>query len=1021
MTVYTYLRLIGTALVPVAVSVILYLVRRRTRFGKIPQTASQIIIGLIFGAVACFATEFSVPITINGVTAGINVRDTAPICAGLFFGAPAGIIAGVIGGVERALACMWGQGVYPVVACSVATVLAGIFAGLMHRIMFDGRRPSTLLAAMTALVCEVIHLTILLLTHINDITAAMQLVNIVTVPMVVTNAAAVGLSSFIIECLSHNKRQDGMKAPFILQTIEIGLLISVLFAYLCTTTFVYILNTNDAYRSAGELLDTSINDIDDDISDAGDTKLLEITRNLTIDYIDNPALSLDDLAIKYGVTEINVANAEGITIDSTEAGYIGFDFKSGDQAREFMCLAQGSTEYVQEFTRITFDTSDASRARKYAGHSLPEGFIQVGLEYSLFTSSISSEIKSAGKNRHIGENGFIAVFASNLSLVSQGTSSHSSFSFENLRKELENRASEYTEESERLENEILEAKAQLEELEKKLSEAEEFFSSYSGSDSRGLEYDMNSLKAQVEDRKKEVEALSLQSEKMTSESFSCDIDRTTYLCRFKITEGYFIVGLENYDEAMSDRDTLLFVNSFMEVIVFAGLFCVIFLMIKKKVVNKISDVNLKLSKIIGGNLNEKISVGGSREMVSLSNDINTAVDTLKHYIDATEKKMDDELQYAKKIQHSALPSVFPAFPEIKEFDIFASMHTAKEVGGDFYDFYLLDNNHLAFLIADVSGKGIPAAMFMMTAKTLIRSLAENGLAVADIMTGANERLCENNEAGMFVTAWMGVLNIETGDLDFVNAGHNPPMLYRKGETYEYLKTRPGLVLAGMDGIRYRTQSVKLNPGDKLFLYTDGVTEATNAQTELFGEDRLKEYLNSITDKNPEDSIKGTKEAVDAFVGEADQFDDITMLMIEYAGTGMITEKRIYPAKIEQLEAALAFVSEILENNDADMKSMMQIAVAFEEMFVNVAHYAYKGREGTVEVSVSVCDGMTEITLTDEGVPFNPLGLEDPDITLSAEDRKIGGLGILMVKKTMDEVRYRYENEKNIFTMKKKIN
>ena len=230
-------------------------------------------------------------------------------------------------------------------------------------------------------------------------------------------------------------------------------------------------------------------------------------------------------------------------------------------------------------------------------------------------------------------------------------------------------------------------------------------------------------------------------------------------------------------------------------------------------------------------MNVTVDVRSNTEFSSLSDDINSTVTTLKRYIAEAAARIDKELEYAKQIQLSALPT---NFPKDEDYSIYAQMMAAKEVGGDFYDFYKLNDTTVAFLAADVSGKGIPAAMFMMTAKTIIKDLAESGMTVNDIFTKANEKLCENNESGMFVTAWMGILDLTTGNLQFANAGHNPPVLKRRDGSFEYLKTRAGFVLAGMEGVRYRVGELTLYPGDRLFLYTDGVPEATNADNKLYG-------------------------------------------------------------------------------------------------------------------------------------------------------------------------------------------
>ena len=250
---------------------------------------------------------------------------------------------------------------------------------------------------------------------------------------------------------------------------------------------------------------------------------------------------------------------------------------------------------------------------------------------------------------------------------------------------------------------------------------------------------------------------------------------------------------------------------------------------------------------------------------------------------AEKQQIASELSVATHIQTSMLPCIFPAFPDRTEFDIYATMNPAKEVGGDFYDFFLVDDDHLAVVIADVSGKGVPAALFMVIAKTLIKDHAQQGAQPEEVFTKVNRLLCEANDEGMFVTAWMGVLELSTGHLAYVNAGHNPPLLRRGGSEYDFLRTRSGFILAGMDGMRYRPASLELEPGDSLYLYTDGVTEATDASWQLYGDKRLCDILNTHADSDPEELLNLVRSDVDAFVGDAPQFDDITMLGLRFFG------------------------------------------------------------------------------------------------------------------------------------------
>ena len=365
--------------------------------------------------------------------------------------------------------------------------------------------------------------------------------------------------------------------------------------------------------------------------------------------------------------------------------------------------------------------------------------------------------------------------------------------------------------------------------------------------------------------------------------FTATVHGVPSYCMYAVSEGSYIIAVMPQSEAVLSRNVSVGITTVMEVIIFFALFVLIYFLIKKLIVNNIERINDSLAKITDGDLNEIVDVRSHVEFASLSDDINSTVDTLKKYIADAAARIDAELAFAKAIQHSALPSVFPPFPTRKEFDIWATMDTAKEVGGDFYDFYFVNKDTLAFLIADVSGKGIPAAMFMMNAKAVLKSYAESGLDVNKVFTLGNEKLCEGNDAGMFVTAWMGFLNTETGEVTFANAGHNPPLVRHADGSFEYLKVRAGFVLAGMEGVKYRKNELQLAPGDVIYLYTDGVTEATNINDELYGEDRLLALLNANKEASMEELCKLVKEDVFAFAGEAPQFDDITMLALKYCG------------------------------------------------------------------------------------------------------------------------------------------
>ena len=269
----------------------------------------------------------------------------------------------------------------------------------------------------------------------------------------------------------------------------------------------------------------------------------------------------------------------------------------------------------------------------------------------------------------------------------------------------------------------------------------------------------------------------------------------------------------------------------------------------------------------------------ARSYIAMAEDLETYVQNLQN-ITAEKERINAELSLASDIQSHMLPCIFPAFPDHDEIDIYATMNTAKEVGGDFYDFFMTDNTHVAFVMADVSGKGVPAALFMVIAKTLIKNHAQLGIPVNDVFTSVNKRLCEGNDADLFVTAWLGILDLTNGELQFVNAGHNPPLICQNGE-FRYLKAPAGFVLAGIDEFVYKKNVITMQPGDRVFLYTDGVTEATNLVEELYGEKRLKDFLNQRKGDSAEEVLHKLKEDIDEFVGEAPQFDDITMLMLDF--------------------------------------------------------------------------------------------------------------------------------------------
>lgn len=432
-----------------------------------------------------------------------------------------------------------------------------------------------------------------------------------------------------------------------------------------------------------------------------------------------------------------------------------------------------------------------------------------------------------------------------------------------------------------------------------------------------------------------------------------------------------------------------------------------------------------VSTIGQGNLDYQIDIHTGDEIEELAASFNQMKKELKNYIaslnqiTAEKERIGAELDVAQKIQKDMLPQIFPAFPGRRDFDIYADMQPAKEVGGDFYDFFLVDDRHLAIVIADVSGKGVPAALFMVIAKTLIKNHMQSGETPQQVFYHVNNQLCENNEAGMFVTAWLGLYDFEREVMTCVNAGHNPPVIIDKDDTITFYNQPSGFVLAGFENFEYEQYELPVKAGTKIFVYTDGVTEANNEKEELFGEERLKNSIGSHAAENPQSMVKHVKNEVFSYMGEAAQFDDVTMLCLE------IKNSYKWEETIAVDEAMLSTVTEhvetFLEKQCADKRAQTQIAIAIDEICSNVLYYAYPDGNGTLEISLEMLDdSMVKICFKDYGVKYNPLEKEDPDVELLAEEREIGGLGIFMVKNLMDRVEYEYRENKNCLTIYKKI-
>ena len=461
----------------------------------------------------------------------------------------------------------------------------------------------------------------------------------------------------------------------------------------------------------------------------------------------------------------------------------------------------------------------------------------------------------------------------------------------------------------------------------------------------------------------------------------------------------------------------------------------------------------------------KIKTGDEIEYLARS------VYNMEEYIDKTARELvgaaresereRSELRIANKIQKDILPSVFPAFPDRHEFDIYASMTPARFVAGDFYDYYFIDETHLCMVIADVTGKGIPAALFMVIAKTAIKNRAMQGGMPSEILKDVNEQLREGNDTKMFVTAWLGIADTATGRLVCANAGHEYPVFTDEDHRFVPYKDHHGLVMGLKAGMEYTDTGIDMKVGDTLFVYTDGVLDAQNYEGDAFGMDRLTGVMNKYTEETPKELTERVLEAVMDYSRDMDQFDDITLLAFTYLGS---TEKKegsgdipdipgqtdlygikpdeereiILNAVLENTRKAAEFVRTQLINGGCPAKQAEKITLAVEELVVNVARYAYpdipesgnmkpeaedeadpaesveteagsvpkNGKTGRICIRVGFPDkGTACIELIDEGIYYDPTAKEDPDITLPRKKRGAGGMGIFMAKKIMDEMKY----------------
>lgn len=443
----------------------------------------------------------------------------------------------------------------------------------------------------------------------------------------------------------------------------------------------------------------------------------------------------------------------------------------------------------------------------------------------------------------------------------------------------------------------------------------------------------------------------------------------------------------------------------------------------------------KTREISHGNFNVSLPEFQSNDEISnLRNSFVEMQQSLSRYIEelqqttASKASIESELHVASDIQMSMLPKIFPPYPDRNDIDIYGELTPAKSVGGDLFDFYIRDEK-LFFCIGDVSGKGVPASLVMAVTRAQFRTVSAHEAAPDKIITTINDAMADGNDSNMFVTLFVGALDLPSGRLRYCNAGHDAPYLVRYDETTQVseLPCDSNIPVGVMPGWKFSSQEAMIAPQTTIFLYTDGLTEAEDINHAQFGADRIIKHIMSAQTPNsisPRAIISEMKEAVHAFVNDAEQSDDLTMLSVQYTKQQLAVryENSItLPNDIQTVPQLSAFVDEVCETAGYDMATTLKINLAIEEAVVNVMNYAYPaGVKGEVYIGAQINDVRLKFVISDSGTPFDPTAKAEVDTTLSAEERSIGGLGIHLIRQIMDSINYERIEGKNVLTLRKNL-
>ena len=675
----SYLFLAIAALLPVLATVIFHLLNKYTKFSKLPYWPKQIIYGVVFGGLAIVGTHWS--IKFNGY--GANARDAAVIIGGLIFGGPAGVIAGTIGGLERMIVGLipsFGLG-FTVIACSVSTFLAGVVSALIRHFVFDDKRPGIIASLFIGFVIEVFHLLMVFVTNAAQYEKAFDCVQSCTPPMLIANSFSVLIGVIVINVLEKGK--DAFKRPdskTLNSKFTVTLSALTFIAFVLSSTFVYAFDDKMAKQQRDNNLAYAITETANEISYKTIEKAYEIKgvldRNPGLEAYYEPGDDYNDLLDKFakdqGIVEINlIRKSDALIVYANDRLNVGYTMNAENTETT-------NFDQSREFhNKITDPNGPGYFVQEFrAPVTQPENLRKyAGV---LFEFDFGRGTKEAGYIQVGYDKAGVDTLVGNIAFYKQIGNSGSVL--------------------------IL----------------NDSFTPISKGKDTELPSDISPLTNKI-------------AKNGNNKTFDFESEGTSYYAQYKYEDTHYIVSVMTTKEADMSRNISIFTNTFLEIIVFGLFFITIYVLIKKLVIDRIEKTNESLAKITAGDLNEVLDGGNITEFKVLSKDINETVDALKGYIDAANKRIDEELAMAKAIQSAVLPSTFPAFPDRKEFDIYASMHAAKEVGGDFYDFYFSNQEHFHFTIADVSGKGVPAALYMMVSKIILKHNIYNQKSMKQVL------------------------------------------------------------------------------------------------------------------------------------------------------------------------------------------------------------------------------------------------------------------------------------------------